>query len=204
MNIKWIFFDVGSTLLDETEAYDHRAKDMIKGTDISFEEFDAVRRKIALQGYDGNSSAINYFGLTKTPWHSEDELPYSDSYSTLNALKKKGYRLGIIANQNPGIRDRLALWGMEKYFDLIISSGEVGVAKPDRKIFDLALEAAECDAEKCLMVGDRLDNDILPAKAVGMKTVWIKSGLAKLQSSSLAGEAADFLINSLTELTEIF
>lgn len=204
MNIKWIFFDVGSTLLDETEAYDHRAKEMIKGTDISFEEFDAVRRKFALQGYDGNSSAINYFGLTKTPWHSEDELPYPDSHSTLNALKKKGYRLGIIANQNPGLRDRLALWGLEKYFDLIISSAEVGVAKPDRKIFDLALEAAECDAEKCLMVGDRLDNDVLPAKAVGMKTVWIKSGLAKLQSSSLAGEAADFLINSLTELTEIF
>lgn len=39
-NIKWIFFDVGSTLVDETKAYDHRALDMIKDTNISFDEFD--------------------------------------------------------------------------------------------------------------------------------------------------------------------
>ena len=45
--IKWIFFDVGSTLVDETEAYDHRAREMIKNTDITFSEFDNKRIELA-------------------------------------------------------------------------------------------------------------------------------------------------------------
>ncbi|MBQ1257721.1 MAG: hypothetical protein IIX93_10680, partial [Clostridia bacterium] len=65
--IKWIFFDVGSTLVDETEAYNHRARDMIAGTNITFKEFDDMRIVFARQGLDGNSEAIRHFGLTKTP-----------------------------------------------------------------------------------------------------------------------------------------
>jgi putative hydrolase of the HAD superfamily len=204
MKVKWIFFDVGSTLLDETEAYDRRAREMIKGTEISFEEFDAKRRSLASQGYDGNSEAIKYFGLEKTPWPSEYELPYPDVHSKLSALRQKGYRLGIVANQNPGLRERLASHELEAYFDIIISSADVGVAKPDRKIFEIALDAAECRAGEAAMVGDRLDNDISPARAVGMKTVWIKNGLASLQNSSLGDSIADLVITSLPELIEIF
>ena len=87
--IKWIFFDVGSTLVDETEAYDHRVRDMIAGTNITFQEFGRVRIALACQGLDGNSAAIKHFGLTKTPWHSEDEIPYSDADSTLAALRQQ-------------------------------------------------------------------------------------------------------------------
>ena len=54
--IKWIFFDVGSTLVDETEAYDHRVRDIIAGTDITFQEFDDMRIALAHQGLDGNSA----------------------------------------------------------------------------------------------------------------------------------------------------
>ena len=100
--VKWIFFDVGSTLVDETETYDHRMREMIAGTSITFKEFDDVRIALARQGLDGNSAAIKHFGLTKTPWHSEDEVPYSDAHRTLAALIDKGYNLGIIANQKHG------------------------------------------------------------------------------------------------------
>ena len=79
--IKWIFFDVGSTLVDETEAYDHRVREMIAGTNITFQEFDDVRIALAKQGLDGNSAAIKHFRLTKTPWHSEDEVPCPDAHS---------------------------------------------------------------------------------------------------------------------------
>ena len=105
--VKWIFFDVGSTLVDETEAYDHRVREMIAGTSITFKEFDDVRVALARQGLDGNSAAIKHFGLTKTPWHSEDEVPYSDAHTTLAALIDKGYKLGIIANQKLGTTERL-------------------------------------------------------------------------------------------------
>ncbi len=198
--IKWIFFDVGSTLVDETEAYDHRARDMIAGTNITFHQFDNTRIALARQGLDGNSAAIKHFGLTKTPWHSEDEVPYSDAHSTLRALCGKGYKLGIIANQNLGTSERLEKWGLRQYFDVIAASAEIGYSKPDKEIFEKALELAGCTAEVSIMVGDRLDNDIIPAKVIGMKTVWIKNGLAKYQSAELGEGIADYQIGSLFEL----
>ena len=201
--IKWIFFDVGSTLVDETEAYDHRVREMIAGTSITFKEFDDVRIALARQGFDGNSAAIKYFGLTKTPWHSEDEVPYSDAQSTLAALVDRGYKLGIIANQNIGTGERLKSWGLRRYFDVIAASAEIGYAKPDKEIFEKAFELAGCTAEESVMVGDRLDNDIIPAKAIGMKTVWIKNDLAQYQDAELGEGVADHQIDSLSELLRI-
>lgn len=198
--IKWIFFDVGSTLVDETEAYDHRVRDMIAGTNITFQEFGRVRIALACQGLDGNSAAIKHFGLTKTPWHSEDEIPYSDADSTLAALRQRGYNLGIIANQKNGMAERLDEWGMLQYFDVIVASAEIGYAKPDKEIFEKAFELARCTAQESVMVGDRLDNDIIPAKAIGMKTVWVKNGLAKYQDAELGENVADHQINTLSEL----
>ena len=201
--VKWIFFDVGSTLVDETEAYDHRVREMIAGTNITFKEFDDVRIALARQGLDGNSAAIKHFGLTKTPWHSEDEVPYSDAQSTLAALIDKGYKLGIIANQKLGTEERLESWGLRQYFEVIAASAEIGYAKPDKEIFEKALELAKCTAAESVMVGDRLDNDIIPAKAIGMKTVWVKNGLAQYQDAELGEGVADYQIGSLSELLRI-
>ena len=203
MNIKWIFFDVGSTLVDETEAYDHRAREMISGAGITFKEFDDIRIALAKQGLDGNSAAIKYFGLTKTPWHSEDELPYSDTQSTLAALVDKGYKLGIIANQKLGTKERLDSWGLLKFFDVISASAEIGYSKPNKEIFEKAFELAGCIPQESIMVGDRLDNDIIPAKSLGMKTAWIKNGLAQYQNIELGEGVADYQIHSLSEILQI-
>lgn len=204
MDIKWIFFDVGSTLVDETAAYDHRARDMIEGTDISFSDFDRKRIELAKQGFDGNSEAIRFFGLRKTPWHSEDEIPFADACETLDALKERGYRLGIIANQVTGTAQRLDAWGLLDFFDVVAASAELGVAKPDKLIFEKALELAGCQPCNSVMVGDRLDNDIRPAKALGMKTVWIRKGLSAYQSADLGRNIADWIIDDLSDLKEIF
>ena len=53
--------------MDETAAYDRRAREMIAETDVSFQAFDEVRIAFAKQGLDGNSAAISHLGLTKTP-----------------------------------------------------------------------------------------------------------------------------------------
>ncbi len=197
---EWIFFDVGSTLVDETEAYDHRAREMIIGTDVTFEEFDRKRIEFARQGFDGNSEAIAYFGLKKTPWHSEDEVPYPNTDETLQYLKSEGYMLGIIANQSLGTAERLEKWGLKKYFDVIVSSAEVGMSKPSKEIFEKAFELADCRAEDSIMVGDRLDNDITPAKALGMTTVWIRNGLSIYQHPENFGKDADYIIDSLSDI----
>ena len=203
MSINWIFFDVGSTLVDETVAYDHRARDMIASTNITFDEFNQVRISLAKQGLDGNSATIKHFGLSKTPWHSEDEVLYFDSYDTLAALRAKGYKLGIIANQNLGTSERLKAWNLYHFFDLIVASEEIGFAKPDKRIFEVAFDLANCHPSECVMVGDRLDNDMMPAKDLGMTTVWIKNGLAVYQDARYAKNIVDYTIFNLSDLLSI-
>lgn len=204
LDVRWIFFDVGSTLMDETEAYDHRVREIIEGTDVTFSAFDSKRIELAKQGLDGNSEAIKHFGLEKTPWHWEDERPFVDAAETLEALVDRGYHLGIIANQVPGTAQRLDAWGMLKYFDVVAASAELGVAKPNPLIFEKALELAGCQPCDSVMVGDRLDNDIRPAKALGMRTVWIRKGLSKHQPVNLGENVADWVIDNLSDLKEIF
>lgn len=204
LNARWIFFDVGSTLVDETEAYNHRVREMIENTDITFSVFDDKRIELAKQGFDGNSEAIKYFGLKKTPWHSEDEIPFEDALDTLEILKERGYKLGIIANQSAGTAQRLEYWGLLKYFDAVAASAELGVVKPSRLIFEKAIELAGCQPQDSIMVGDRLDNDIIPAKALGMKTVWIRKGLSIHQHIDLGKNVADWVIDTLSDLKVIF
>lgn len=204
MGISWIFFDVGSTLVDETEAYDHRVREMIEGTDITFSDFDNKRIELAKLGFDGNSKAIEYFALKKTPWHPEDEKPYAEAIKTLETLKERGYNLGVIANQVMGTAQRLEAWSMLKYFDVLATSEELGVAKPHKEIFKKALESARCLPENSVMIGDRIDNDIIPAKELGMKTVWIRQGLSRFQPVDLVEDVADWVVDNLSELKEIF
>ena len=177
---------------------------MIMNTDIAFSVFDNKRIELAKQGFDGNSEAIKYFGLKKTPWHSEDEIPFEDALDTLESLKEQGYKLGIIANQSAGTAQRLENWGLLKYFDVVAASAELGVSKPNRLIFEKAIELAGCQLNNTVMVGDRLDNDIIPAKALGMKTVWIRKGLSIYQSVDLGKDIADWVIDNLSDMKVIF
>ena len=78
-DIKWLFFDVGSTLVDETDCYNHRIQDAIAGTNITFEEFNEKRMFFSKKNLKGDIEALRFFGLTKTPWHLEDEKLYDDA-----------------------------------------------------------------------------------------------------------------------------
>lgn len=202
-DIRWIFFDIGSTLADEEEAYRHRIREMIRGSSVTFEQFWKKRVAYAKAGYNGDQAAIAYFGLSKTPWHSEDETPFPDAAPVLEALKRRGFRLGVIANQAPGSRERLAKWDLLQYFDVIVASAEAGVDKPDPAIFHMALEQASCRPENAIMVGDRLDNDIRPAKALGMTTVRMKKGLAIYMKPACEAEVPDYTVDSLSEMQSI-
>lgn len=200
---EWLFFDVGTTLVDESEAYNHRIREVIEGTDITFEQFQEKRIFFAKQNLKGDLEAIKYFGLEKTPWHKEDEMPYPDAEDVLQYLRSHGYKIGVIANQSLGTADRLEKWGLLKYIDVVAASAELGVAKPDRAIFDKAFAMAGCTAQEAVMIGDRLDNDIIPAKKLGMKTIWIRQGFAIYQNPRNTEEQPDYIVDSLAELKKI-
>lgn len=204
MSIKWLFFDVGSTLVDETDCYNQRIRDVIDGTDITFEQFNEKRIEFTKQNLKGDLEAIKFFGLLKTPWHKELEKPYPDAENLLRRLSEIDYKIGIIANQSAGTAERLEKWGLMKYIRLVLSSAEESVAKPDPEIFLRALNRAKCKPCEAVMIGDRLDNDIYPAKKLGMKTVWVKQGIAAYQKPQSDAYMADFTVNSLPEIIDIF
>lgn len=204
--IKWIFFDVGSTLVDETEAYNHRIREAIAGTDITFEQFQEKRQEFARQNVKSDIATLHYFGLSKTAWHTEDEKPYPEAEPILQYLKSLGYHLGVIANQSYGTDKRLEQWNLLQYMDVVVASAEFGVAKPDTAIFERAFALAGCEPSEAVMIGDRLDNDIVPAKKLGMKTIWVKQGFAAYQKPELLDESyrPDTSVENLKELKQYF
>lgn len=200
---KWIFFDIGSTLADESTCYRIRFEEITVGTSITPAEFERKAIECAKQNQKGDHAAARFYGLSLPPWHKELEKPYPHAEHVLSTLKTKGYRLGVIANQSHGTAKRLDAWGLLSYMEVIVASAEEGVAKPDPAIFQLALTRAACDPHDAVMVGDRLDNDIAPANRLGMKTVWCKQGYAGYGMPTNAAEEPMYTIESLEELLRI-
>lgn len=202
-NVAWLFFDIGSTLLDETLAYQHRFREIAAAAGVSAAYVTEMAMDFYRLNQKGDREAARRLRVTMPEWHSEDEILYDDAAACLAALYPK-HHIGVIANQNCGAGERLERFGIGQYIDLLIASAEAGVAKPDPRIFQLALEQADCPPKYAVMIGDRIDNDIVPAKALGMKTVWVKQGYGQYWQIEDQGERPDRVVDSLTELLALF
>jgi putative hydrolase of the HAD superfamily len=98
--------------------------------------------------------------------------PFDDVIPCLERLK--GYRLGIISNGDLTQQKlKLEKLGIAHYFEIIVTSGDIGVAKPHVKIFEIACQRAGVKPYDCFYIGDNLETDILPCKAIGMKGIWL-------------------------------
>ncbi len=201
-NIKWVFFDIGSTLIDERFAYEHRMKDIADLANTTYSYVYNKAMEFYKQNKKGDLEVANLLDIELTKWHAEDEKLYSDAAKCLEILSTR-YKIGIIANQSLGTKGRLEQHGVSKYIDLIIASAEEGVAKPDRRIFEIALERSNCKPSDAIMIGDRIDNDIVPAKLLGMQTIWVKQGFGQYWDIKQKVEKADYTVNSLIEICNI-
>ena len=198
-NIEWLFFDVGSTILDESLAYEHRMRDIAVSANTTYDFVRETAIDFYRQNKKGDLETARLLGVALTKWHTEDERLYAGADECLARLNQR-FKLGIIANQSLGTKDRLEQHGILRYFDLVIASAEEGFAKPDKRIFEIALERCGCVPANAVMIGDRIDNDIIPAKYLGMKTVWIKQGFGRFWDVTKETERADLEVNNLTEL----
>ena len=204
MTAKWLFFDMGSTIMDETAAMEKRVRDSIVGTDITYEAFTAKMAEFRAAGLREDLATFEHFAIPKAPWPRDTETPYPDALSVLTTLRERGYRMGIIANQPLGSEKRLARFGLLVFFEVVCASAEEGVSKPDSEIFRRALTRAGCAPDEAVMIGDRTDNDIAPAKALGMRTVLIRQGYGGYHVVRHAGEEPDTTVDTLTELLPLF
>ena len=118
--------------------------------------------------------------------------PYPDARPALAALAERGDRLLIVSNWDCSLPEWLAPAGLLEHVERVVTSAEVGVAKPGRGIFEQALEAAGAPASAAVHVGDSLDNDVAGARAVGIRAI-----LVQRDGGAPAGVDT---IRSLTEL----
>ena len=197
--MKWIFFDLGATLVDESDVYKSRCEFAIKQLNITSEEFMNKVYEEAKISPTPIRTAAEAYGVALPEWDNSLEKLYEEVPDIIKGLYGK-YKLGIITNQSLGTQERIDNWGIGKYFDVVMASAEAGCAKPDMRIFKMALQKAKCEPNEAVMVGDRLDNDIIPAKKLGMKTVWVRQGYAIYQSIDDESKRPDYIIDTIGEL----
>ena len=209
--IKWVFLDIGWTLVDETAAHRRRweAAKEILGLDRSTDELMRLLEE-ASAAFAGSPFryALQQLGLSAEQQQDiVQEARFDYTHAALypgvcDALAELGrkYRLGVIANQSRGTEDRLKRWNIRHMMSLVLGSAEVGVEKPDLRIFEMALAQAGCRADEAVMVGDRLENDIAPATRLGWRTIWVRQGIARFQVPRESAEEPDCTVETLAEL----
>jgi len=130
------------------------------------------------------------------------KLPYLDE--VLTELKKKGYKLGIITNtvtsREEHVRMALRKIDVEKYFDAILTSVDVGHEKPDERIFMTALRKLRVKPNEAVMVGNRIGADIMGGNRMGMKTILFKWNKRYPEKITSPEEQPARTIKSLKEL----
>jgi HAD superfamily hydrolase (TIGR01549 family) len=217
-NVRWVFFDLGNTLIDESKPInDWIAQLIIVLREYNFytspidinnafmkaaQEFapKLITRALEILVRDQLDSDVI---LDKVNYKKELEEPYPESESVLCALADR-YQFGVIANQSTGTEQRLASYGLLQYFSVCLSSAEAGLEKPAPAIFDLALSEADCLPNEAVMIGDRLDNDIAPANKLGWKTIRVLQGFARVQQPRNHIEKAHHVVKSIGDLTALF
>jgi HAD superfamily hydrolase (TIGR01549 family) len=208
MTDRWVVLDVGETLIDETRIFSVWAD--VLGLP-----------RFTLMAVLGGSIAStrdpegwrSFFELLQVPeWRDHQpeverryggfraEDLYPDALRCVSGLRERGYRVAITANQPARRSAELEALGFE--VEVMAMSEAMRVSKPDPRFFARTLELlGSPDPGSVAYVGDRVDNDVLPATRAGMRAVWIRRGPWGYLHRDETG-AARLVVRTLDELVE--
>jgi HAD superfamily hydrolase (TIGR01549 family) len=207
MAIRAVFFDVGETLIDETQMWHGWARYLGVPLEVFLSVLDEV--------IEAGEHHYRAFERLRPDFHIETarrertlrgdmdrfapEDLYPDAAPCLQALRQQGLVIGIAGNQPTWAVGALRALRIEA--DLIASSAEWGIAKPDPAFFQRIVQACALDPAEIAYVGDRLDNDILPARSVGMVTVFLERGpWGRIHARRPEVQSADLHLTALADL----
>jgi FMN phosphatase YigB (HAD superfamily) len=207
VSIEAVAFDVGETLVDETRVWSMWADWLgvprftlmgVMGSVVERDEhhqrvFDYFRDNFDLdEAYAARREAGLAFRL------SADDL-YSDVAGCFESLADVGFRLAIAGNQPSQIEAPFMALGLP--VELVAASTTWGVEKPSPAFFTRLADELRLPPGRIAYVGDRLDNDVLPARAAGMVSVFIRRGpWGYIHARRPDADLADIRIESLAEL----
>ncbi len=205
MAVKAVVFDVGETLVDETRYWGEWAD----RADVPRLTFFAVLGGVIERGEDHR----RVFELVRPGFDVERALTetsgngfrpadlYDDAAPCIERLRADGYRVGVAGNLTEQVARTLEDLGLPA--DFVGSSAEWGVWKPSPLFFLRVAEEAGSPPSEVAYVGDRVDNDVVPAATAGMVAVFLRRGpWALLHGHRPEASVARLTIDSLNELPE--
>jgi HAD superfamily hydrolase (TIGR01549 family) len=135
-----------------------------------------------------------FYAITQQNWILEE-----DAAATLASLQADGFRLGLVSNAGDShdVFQLVENFGIEQYFDFVLTSAACSFRKPHPRIFELALAHWGYVPDQAAMVGDRLDADVAGSKMLGMFAIWINRR-AKEQSPGLV--SPDAVVQTLSAI----
>ena len=207
-NERWVVLDVGETLVDETRVFRTWAEifdlpeftlmAVLGGSISNANDADGWRRFFELIGHPSWQESRPEFEARYGALRPDDL--YSDAIRSIDGLKDRGYRVAITANQPARRHAELEALGVR--VEVMGMSDAMGVWKPEPAFFARTLELlGSPPAADVAYVGDRVDNDVRPSAAAGMRAVWIRRGPWGLLHEDLDG-TAHLVVRSLDELVE--
>lgn len=210
--VEFVFFDIGGVMYDD-RIYAQSLRRALREVGATFtdQEFDEAytgvragqrgpfRRRLADRFLGPDADIADLEERAARTWAYPADALADDVRPCLDALRVR-YRLGVIANQPSAVRDALDRDGLTPYFDVLGLSDDLGLHKPDPRLFEAALRLASVEGPGAVMVGDRLDYDVRPARESGMRTVWVLRGEAPDDPTEAQLAEADAAIRGLDEL----
>jgi len=203
---RWVVLDVGETLVNETRIWSTWADvleiprlTLMAGLGAVIARDGAHTELFDLLG-KGDWPMLRprmqaAFGVLRT-----DDL-YPDALRVESALRAAGYRVAIFANQPEQVSAELRALGFTP--DAMAMSQEMGVGKPSPEFFARSLDLmGNPPPENVAYVGDRVDNDVLPSMAAGMRAVWIRRGPWGFIQQLPDGVRPALVVDTLDEFVE--
>lgn len=210
MTIKAVFFDLGGTLLGETRFYedwaDHLGVDRAEFLS-SLETLVAGGKdhRLLFERFSPDKDLDTLIAERERAGDAPRFLPedvYPKTRACLKGLKEAGYIVGVAGNQGMFKSDLAKEVGLEVD---ISRAGDAWVyEKPDVRFFERIVSEAGCPPERIVYVGDRVDNDIIPAKQVGLKTILVTTGpWGRVHANWPDAQQADAIVDSLGHVPDV-
>ena len=198
--IKAVLFDFDETLQDRTLAFEGYMDAMLKRyfPDIDEKTAEQYKDDMVKTGNGGYVVRVDWYQALLEKWGCADRLSakeLAEHYDTtfgdhnvifehtvplLKELKKRGLLVGVITNGPSYLQNhKMDESGLREYCDIVVVSGDLGVHKPDKRIFELTAEHLGLKCEECVYVGDHPINDIQGALSSGMSAIRMNWGWFK-------------------------